>query len=52
MTNNEVINVCESSRFHIISISPEMDEFIRKNYVKGERENAYQHIGILRKTDW
>ena len=44
MTNNEVISVCESSRFRTISISPEMDEFIRKNYIKGDSEGKFYKV--------
>ena len=44
MTNEDVIKVCESERFHIICISEEMDEFIRKNYTKGDSEGKFYKV--------
>lgn len=44
MTNTEVINTCESSRFHLICISPEMDKFIKENYVEGDSEGKFYKV--------
>jgi len=44
MTNTEVINVCESSHFHLICISPEMDKFIKENYTKGDSEGKFYKV--------
>jgi len=44
MTNAEVINTCESSRFHLICISPEMDKFIKENYTKGDSEGKFYKV--------
>ena len=44
MTNQDVINKCESTKFHIICISEEMDSFIRNNYTKGDSEGKFYKV--------
>ncbi len=44
MTNTEVINTCESSRFHLICISLEMDKFIKENYIKVNSEGKFYKV--------
>lgn len=44
MTNTEVINVCESSHFHLICISSEMDKFIKENYAEGNSEGKFYKV--------
>lgn len=44
MTNKDVINTLESTRFHIVCISEEMDKFIRENYKKGNSEGKFYKV--------
>lgn len=44
MTNEDVIKVCESAYFHIICISKEMDDFIKKNYTEGNSEGKFYKV--------
>lgn len=44
MTNQEIINLCESSNFHIISISEEIDKFIKENYIDGNDSGKFYKV--------
>lgn len=44
MTNQDVINVCESARFHLICISAEMDKFIQNNYSEGNSDGKFYKV--------
>ena len=44
MTNQEIINLCESSKIHIISISEEMDKFIKENYIDGNDSGKFYKV--------
>jgi hypothetical protein len=44
MTNEEIIKMCEFTKFHIICIPEEMDKFIRKNYTEGNSEGKFYKV--------
>lgn len=44
MTNEEVIKLCESTKFHLVCISKEMDEFIKKNYTDGNDDGKFYKV--------
>lgn len=44
MTNEEIIKMCETSKFHLICIPEEMDKFIRENYTKGDSEGKFYKV--------
>ena len=44
MMNKEVINICESSKFHLICISKEMDKFIKNNYSEGNDSGKFYKV--------
>ena len=44
MTNQDVINICESARYHLICISSEMDKFIKNNYSEGNSGGKFYKV--------
>lgn len=44
MTNQDVINACESEKYHLVCISPEMDEFIKANYKEGNDNGKFYKV--------
>ena len=44
MTNQDVINACESEKYHHVCISPEMDDFIKANYKEGNDNGKFYKV--------
>lgn len=44
MTNQEIITHCESSKYHLVVISKEMDDFIKKNYTEGNDAGKFYKV--------
>lgn len=44
MTNKDVIALCESSKYSLICISKEMDDFIHKNYIGGNDNGKFYKV--------
>lgn len=44
MTNKDIIETLESTRFHIVCISTEMDKFIRENYKEYNSEGKFYKV--------
>lgn len=44
ITNDDIIKVCESSKFHLICLTEEMDDFIKDNYIKGNDNGKFYKV--------
>jgi hypothetical protein len=44
MTNQDVINACDSEKYHLVCISPEMDDFIKANYKEGNDNGKFYKV--------
>lgn len=44
ITNQDIIDICENAKFHIICISEEVDSFIRDNYTDGDSDGKFYKV--------
>lgn len=44
ITNQDVINKCEYTQYHLICLSEEMDDFIKENYTEGNDMGKFYKV--------